>query len=144
MIRKQESSSILDRLWSSAKTCQFDALLFGKPLYQDQKIASLNFPRRRSHCRINRPKLQSEAPKSFAKADQIRLARSPEAVSNLQKPGSEYQATEQSVKQEQLRRVRQRAGTSQRHFFDLPDSEDCRRATSPTRFCVSPIKSCLS
>src|SRR6516162_9892483 len=33
---------------------------------------------------------------------------SPARVSNLRKPGSEYQDTDQSVKQEQLRRVRRR------------------------------------
>src|SRR5215469_11565851 len=82
-------------------------------------------------CRDTRPNFQPGVPKPFAKADQIHRARSPEVVSNLRKPGSEYQATDQFAEREQLRRVRRRVGTSQRHFFDSPDSEDCRRATSP-------------
>ena len=55
---------------------------------------------------LSRPNFLSGAPKSFATADQTHRARSPEAGSNLRKPGSEYRATDQSVKQEQLRQVR--------------------------------------
>jgi len=52
---------------------------------------------------FNRPNCLSGAPKPFATADQIHPAQSPEAVLNLRKPDSEYQATDQSVQQEQLR-----------------------------------------
>ena len=59
---------------------------------------------------LNRPNFHSGAPKPFAIAGQIHRARSPEAVSNLRKPDSEYQTRDQSVKREQLRRASRRDG----------------------------------
>jgi len=63
-------------------------------------------------ARISHPEFPNHSPQPirFTALDYLKL-------SNLLKRGSEYQATDQFVEQEQLQRVRRRGGTSQRHFF---------------------------
>jgi hypothetical protein len=63
-------------------------------------------------ARISHPEFPNHSPQPirFTALDYLKL-------SNLLKRGSEYQATDQFVEQEQLQRVRRRGGTSPRHFF---------------------------
>jgi hypothetical protein len=84
---------------------------------------------------FSRPNFPSAAPKSFATGDQIHRARSPEAVSNLRKPGSGYQATDRSVKLEQPRRVLEEP----RHLRDISLICPIRRIAGEPR-CHSPLE----
>jgi hypothetical protein len=63
---------------------------------------------------LNHPNSHPVVPISSARSDQIRRVQSLVSALKLRKLGSECQATDQSVKQEQLLRAHRKAGTSQR------------------------------